>query len=502
MELIGALVYYSFSLTNIFLLLFILKNILSQAKIYPFNKTDPYSESLYIFCILFHQLSFFVYSYYIYYDDIAKQNLYRIFASLFDHFLCFFPLIYKIKSVTKLFKYSYQHLSFYYSDEIKSEKTKEKEKNKINNNINNINDSEKKGKIYEEFFKERAENPDKDFKMSLIIVFFMIFIISIIISLMYYLPDCKCFLFYSLFGTHSLIKEMECLNIGQYMDVLNLIMVSKNIIYYALLVYTIIIVFNLWKYEINCDIFYIRLEITIDFLWIIFHHFIFHSYLLFYKQQTPFDTLIYNFLIDFSFTLLHLFFIQVKEKKKLQPNRKQKDLYNSDSLLDQVRPKVPHYLIMLTDFDKFMKNIFCYISIKKYIKNNPEYDYVKNYLDFYIDYYLYKIHIKKDELVKKTDLIIHAYYLFNKYFKKDESNINLLDVPSEIIEDIEDKSRDEFCLTRKQLHNVYDKAFKIIYDKLYQVYAQLMDDKKVIDELKKILKFTELDEIKPEINEL
>ena len=139
---------------------------------------------------------------------------------------------------------------------------------------------------------------------------------------------------------------------------------------------------------------------------------------------------------------------------------------------------------------------------KKYIKSNPEYDYVKNYLDFYIDYYLYKIHIKKDELVKKTDLIIHAYFIYNKYFKKDDYNINLLDVPSEIIEDIEDKSRDEFCLTRKQLHSVYDKAFKIIYDKLYQVYAQLMEDRNAITELKKILEYTELDEIKPEIIEL
>ena len=149
-----------------------------------------------------------------------------------------------------------------------------------------------------------------------------------------------------------------------------------------------------------------------------------------------------------------------------------------------------------------MKNIFCYLAIKKYIKNNPDYDYVKNYLDFYVDYYLYKIHIKKDELVKKTDLILHAYNLYNKYFKKDENNLNLLDVPTEIIEDIEEKSRDEFCLTRKHLNNVYDKAFKIIYDKLFQVYAQLMEDKKAINELKKILQFTELDEIKPEINEL
>ena len=48
MELIGALVYYCFALINLFLLLLILKSILSQSKTYPFNKTGPYSESLFI----------------------------------------------------------------------------------------------------------------------------------------------------------------------------------------------------------------------------------------------------------------------------------------------------------------------------------------------------------------------------------------------------------------------------------------------------------------------
>ena len=497
MELIGALVYYIFSLTNIFLLLFILKSILSQSKIYPFNKTDPYSEFLFILCVFFHQFFYFIYSCYIYYDDISLQNLFRIFSSIFDHFLCFFPLIYKIKSVSKLFKYSYQHLSFFYSDDVKIQKGKDKIKNEID-----INNLDKKGKVYEDFYKERAEHPNYDFNMTLIISFIIIVILSIIISLIFYVPQFKCFLFYGLFGIHSFIKEMQCLYIDEYIEVISLIMITKNIIYYSFLVYIIIILFNLWKYEINCDIFYIRLEITIDFFWILLHHFIFHSYILLTKHPTQFDTLIYNFLIDFSFTLLHLFFIRIKEKQKIKRKGKNGDLLNSDSLLEIQQPHAPHYLLILNDFNKFMKNIFCYLALKKFIKNHSDYDYVKNYLDFYVDYYLYKIHIKKDELVKKTDLILHAYNLYNKYFKKDEINMNLLDVPSEIIEDIEDKSRDEFCLTRKQLHIVYDKAFRIIYDKLYQVYVQLLEDHKAINELKGILRSTELDEIKPEINEL
>jgi hypothetical protein len=195
--------------------------------------------------------------------------------------------------------------------------------------------------------------------------------------------------------------------------------------------------------------------------------------------------------------------VRIKEKQKIKERKKkQEDYLDNNNLLDNKRGNTPEYIIIKNDFKKFMRNIVCFLALKKYVKSIPEYNYVNTFLEFYIDYYLYKIHLKKDELVKKTDLIIHAYYLYNKYFKKDENNLNLLDVPTEIIEDIEEKSRDEFCLTRKHLHNVYDKAFKIIYDKLFQVYAQLMEDKKAINELKKILQFTELDEIKPEINEL
>ena len=58
MELIGTLVYYTFGLTNLFLLLYILTIILSRANSYPFNKTDPYTESLFILCVLVHQILF------------------------------------------------------------------------------------------------------------------------------------------------------------------------------------------------------------------------------------------------------------------------------------------------------------------------------------------------------------------------------------------------------------------------------------------------------------
>ena len=146
-----------------------------------------------------------------------------------------------------------------------------------------------------------------------------------------------------------------------------------------------------------------------------------------------------------------------------------------------------------------MRNIICFLAMKKYVKSNPENNYINTFLDFYVDYYLYKIHLKRDELVKKTDLIIHAYFLYNKYFKKDENNMNLLDVPSDIIEDIEEKSKEEFCFTRKQLYTVYDNAFKIVYNKLYNIYALLMEDRKAIGELQKILEYSELDEIKEEI---
>ena len=116
MELIGTLICYTLSLMNIFLLVYILRTILSNANKYPFNKTDPYTESLFISCILIHQLIYFLFSHNIYLDDITNENLCRIISSFFDHFLCFIPLIIKIQSVTELFQYSYQHLSYDYSN--------------------------------------------------------------------------------------------------------------------------------------------------------------------------------------------------------------------------------------------------------------------------------------------------------------------------------------------------------------------------------------------------
>ena len=498
MELVGTLVCYTLELMNIFLLVYILKIMISNSNIYPFNKADPYTESLFILCILIHQTIYFIYSHNIYLDDITNENICRIISSFFDHFLCFIPLIIKMKYVTELFQYSYQHLSYDYSDSIFA-----KEKVQTNEIINNNNNKKEKNiSLYEEFYKRRAKNPNPDFKRSLFIFIFIIVFISGLIYIIYYIPQSKCFLFYSLFGLNSSINDMQCTNIDKYINILLPSLIIKNIVYYSLLCYTVNLLFNLWRYEINKDILFIRLEITINCLWVICHNFIFHSYLLFTKRPTTFDTLIFNFLIDFSFTLIHLFFVRIKEKQKIKDSkRKQEDLLDSDELLDNNNRKNPEHIIMMNDFEKFMKNIICFLAFKKYVKSNPDLSDINLYLDFYVDYYLYKIHLKKDELVKKTDLIIHAYYLYNKYFKKDDNN-TILDLPLEIIEDIEEKSKDEFCFTRKQLYVVYDNAFKIIYNKLYNIYALLMKDKKASDELQKILEFSELDEIKEDIKDI
>ena len=493
MELIGTLVCYTLGLMNIFLLIYILKIIISNAKTYPFNKTDPFTESLFIFCVLIHQLLYFIFSYRVYLDDIITENICRIISSFFDHFICFIPLIIKIKTVTELFQYSYQHLSYDYSNSLLP---KEKE----NNEINNVNE-EKKVSLYEEFYKKRAKNPSPDLKRALIIFIFIILSTSGLVAFLYYIPISRCILFYSLFGLRSAINDMYCINLDDYANIIFSLLIFKNVIYYALLIYIVHILFNLWRYEINRDILFIRLEITINCLWVVCHNFIFHPYLLFTKYQTTFDTLIFNFLIDFSFTLIHIFFARIKEKQLFKDiNKKQEqDLLDSDELIDNNRAKNPEHIIILNDFKKFMRNIVCFLAMKKYVKSNPENNYINTFLDFYVDYYLYKIHLKRDELVKKTDLIIHAYFLYNKYFKKDENNMNLLDVPSDVIEDIEEKSKEEFCFTRKELYTVYDNAFKIIYNKLYNIYALLMEDRKAIGELQKILEFTELDEIKEEI---
>ena len=500
MELIGTLVYYSLGLMNIFLLIYIIRTLLSNAKIYPFNKTDPYTESLFISCILIHQLIYFLYSHNIYLDDIKIENICLIISSFFDHFLCFIPLIIKINAVAEVFKYSYLHLSYDYSNNIESKEDKEKYENIIENSKNNHN---KKVLIYEKFYQKRAKNPNPDFKRALIIFIIIILLVSGLLSMLYYYPISKCFLFYSLFGINSAINDMQCIDIDNFSNIIISLFLFKSIIYYSLLCYVVNILFNLWKYEIKRDIFFIRLEITINCLWVICHNFIFHSYLIFTKRPTTFDTLIFNFLIDFSFTLIHLFFTRIKEKQKIKDiKNKQEDLLDSDNLIDNKRQKNPEHILIMNDFKKFLKNNICFLSMKKYVKNNPELSYINTFLEFYVDYYLFKIHLKRDEVVKKTDLIIHAYFLYNKYFKRDDNNNNLLDVPFDIIEEIEEQSKEEFCFTRKQLYNIYDNAFNIINNKLYNIYVLLMEDKKAIGELEQILKYTELDEIKDEIIDL
>ena len=190
MELIGTLVYYSLGLMNIFLLIYIIRTLLSNAKIYPFNKTDPYTESLFISCILIHQLIYFLYSHNIYLDDIKIENICLIISSFFDHFLCFIPLIIKINAVAEVFKYSYLHLSYDYSNNIESKEDKEKYENIIENSKNNHN---KKVLIYEKFYQKRAKNPNPDFKRALIIFIIIILLVSGLLSMLYYyIPYNNC----------------------------------------------------------------------------------------------------------------------------------------------------------------------------------------------------------------------------------------------------------------------------------------------------------------------
>ena len=127
-----------------------------------------------------------------------------------------------------------------------------------------------------------------------------------------------------------------------------------------------------------------------------------------------------------------------------------------------------------------MRNYFCFTYFKKYILETSKDRKILHLLDFWVDYYLYKLHLKKPNILKKTDLIIHAYYLYCNYFKRDkinESSYNCLDIPIDHLDLIEKASQKGFCMARTELDKIYDEAFGYINNKLYNIYCNMLSSK-------------------------
>ena len=468
MELIGTFICYCLGLTNLFLLIYIIGFIFINRKKYPFTKTYPLSELLFMICVFFHQALQFALSYFIYLDDINRQNKIHILTSFFDHFLCFIPVLLKLIKVRKIFEISCQYLNIDFYKYLSESKKGTLKKDP-----------------YNDFIQERKKKHNPDPLLALKIFIIMSVILSFFIFLYIKFP---CICYHLSYGVDFLNIELECETWNS--KILESFEIIKNFIYYGLLFILLQKILEIWKYTIKYDIFYVRIEITVNAVWIVSHNIVYHSYSLLSQRKTSFNLLIYSFLIDFSLTIFHLFLIMIKMKQELKPKKKDNLLKNNFMSNDQNK----NHIVMMNDFNKSMKNVICFLYFKDYIPNKEN----KADLEFYVDYYLYKTHINKANSIKKTDIIIHCYHLYDKYFKKDNNDNHYLDVPSYIIDDIEERKND-FYKGKNKLYTIFDEAFKEVYTKLSIVYSNLMGNTNFGNSLKKILDYTELDEINDEI---
>ena len=463
MELIETILCYSFGLTNIFLYLYLIMYIYQKRKLYPFVKTSPLSSILFLFCIFFHQFNYFLMSWFVYRDDIKSQKLIKTINSVNTH--CFFiiPIYYRMEFLNPLSKYNFYHLTY---------------------NSQNPSFDVKKSNEFFEGLKNRT-NPDfyaasKSLIILIILNSFLIFFLS---------TNARCFFFnFSIYFSETFFEsECEFYNSFKILIFFNFL---RQFIFYCEILYFLNSLCELWKYPIKSDIFYIRLEMTVNFSWFLSHAILYHYYALFNENKTFFGTVIYNDLIDFSIVILHLFIVQLRKKKKIKNK-------GNDAILMN---KPPH-IKMINQYGKFMRNYICFTFFKKYInKKEGQYNYGNKYLKFFVDFYLFKLHLKRPNTLKKTDLIIHAYYLYSTYFRRGGKNENtFLDIPSENSDDIEKGSQIGFCLPRNKLNTIFDEAFRYINNKLYNIYAIIMNHKNDNKIINNLLSHTEFDEIKEEV---
>ena len=462
MELIETILCYSFSLTNIFLFLYLIMYIYQKRKVYPFSKTSPLCSILFIICLFFHQFLYFIMCWLVYRDDISSQKLIKTINSINTHCLFIIPIYYRMKFLTPLVKYNFYHLTY--------------------NSQSPSFDLEKSNEFYNQL--KHNSNPDfssatKGFILLIILNSLFLFLLS---------TNLKCILYhFSNYTPESFFDSIcEFYNTKNFLIIAHFI---RQFIFYAEILYFLNKLCELWKYPIKSDIFYIRLEMTVNFSWFIFHGLLYHYYALFNETVNFFGTIIYNDLIDFSIVILHLFIVQLRKKKKIKSKGMEAIMINK-----------PPYIKMINQYGKFMRNFICFTFFKNYINDKSQYNYINKYLKFYVDFYLFKLHLKRPNTLKKTDLIIHAYYLYSTYFRRGGKNENtFLDIPSENSDDIEKGSQVGFCLPRTKLNTIFDEAFRYINNKLYNIYAIIMNHRYENKMINNLLSHTEFDEVKEEV---
>ena len=464
MELIETIVCYIFGLINIFLLLFAIIYLIQKRKIYPFSKTSPYSTTFFLFCILLHEFFYFLLTFNLYRDNLFIQKILKVSISMNVNYFFFIPIFFRMNNLNKLIKFNYYHLTYYSQlPEFKKENC-------------------------DSFFKSIIYYSNKD-KISCFYSFSLFFICNLFIFFLLKSSEfSSCYLFIFTQYTRDVFFSAKCEEFETFYSTIFLHFL-RYLIYYCNLFYLVHLFFEMWKFSIKSDYFYVRLEITVNFVWFIFHNFFNFFFLPERENFSNYAIFIYNVLCNFSFIILYLFIIQLRKRKKIK---------NKNYLISN---KKPNYINLLNNYGQFMRNFICFTYFKNYINEKPQFKYIQQFLKFFIDYYLFKLHLKNSKNLKKIDSIIHAYYIYWIYFWKENSSKNslILDVPSEFKEKIEEASQNGFCLPRSKLNIIYDEVFQFALNKLYNIYVIILNNKNENKKLCKIFSHLEFDEVKESI---
>ena len=461
MELIETVLCYCFGLTNIFLILYLMIYLSQKRNSYPYSKSSPLCGLLFIACIFLHQFLYFIMSWAVYRDDLNLQKLLKTINSINTHCLFIIPIVFRMNILHNLTKYNFYHLTY---------QSQSPKFSQIDSDI---------------YFNTRLNHPNQD-----LIAFLyggLCFITAnIFLSFLLSYKITRCFLYNSSSFSTDIFTDIECNPGYRYQHVLyNLL---KNGAFFGELFYFLNKLCSLWKYPIQKDLIYVRFEMLINFTWFYFHN-IYHWYAQFDGKISFFGMFLFNDVIDFTFVILHLFLVQIRKNLR----------YKTKSKAQYLVPNKPPYVMIINKFSKFMRNYFCFTYFKKYILETSKDRKILHLLDFWVDYYLYKLHLKKPNILKKTDLIIHAYYLYCNYFKRDkinESSYNCLDIPIDHLDLIEKASQKGFCMARTELDKIYDEAFGYINNKLYNIYCNMLSSKSEQRQLTSIFLHTEFDEVK------
>lgn len=449
MEFLITLVSFIFSLNYIFLALYLITYLIIKKDSYPFHKCTSLCNLVCISCVVLNQVFYFIMNLLIYFDLMIIWNY-----TLAVHSIClylFFGILFIMRAlkVSELIRFSYYHLTFKSS------------------NPNFIKESYK-------YYTNRIQRPNQDLS---IVVFSIarLLVLSFLLSLCMVFEPFRCSILHMTNLNH--IPDEMCKD-PIYGFIAHIIKITSLTFY---IIYYLTIMASIYKYQISQDEFYIKFELILNLSWIFLQFLLYRIEKMSYIESFEINSLLDHFYIICQ---LYLFFIRKLMTKS-------------------------SYKKIIQNYNLFMRNYFAFTHLKEFIKKRKHFSNSLKLMEFWQEFYLYKVHTFKSDILKKSDLIIHAYLLYNEYFKQDYENQSMdsdsinkgINIPIDIVDQIEEASKVGFCISRKNLGKVFDDAFEIVNDKLYNLYFDLMKREDEKEKLINLFLYSEFDELKEEMTQ-